>query len=166
MKLQTCVIPEHRADIGLAVPHLVTLPAVEHTWAPTLSQVHTWLFDGPFYQSWRDGDVCPFARGKWRTTYTCNEHRRKSCYGLLTDRGRVICYPWSHRLAAAYWNLANADLLALPDDPELVAITILRRVLRAAGWWVWRQERRRRAIRGYEWLEPLAPHQRIPHSRT
>jgi len=154
-KFHTTHFPEHRVLI-----------------APTLSQVHDWLWDYPFNYSWRDGLLCPFASSGDRQNTTCSHGLRTRCLGtLITEHlinvelpyerkqiGKVSCYRWSHRLIDAYWNIPITDLLSLPDDAYLCATIILRRVYRDSGWFEWHRElvRRKNGQRTMR-LRPLSP---------
>ncbi len=175
MQTVTVTIPEHQANVGIVRSYIVTMPEIEHTYAPTLAEVHNWLHGdwGPFYCSWRDGQLCPFHPDVQRRNMTCCNGARKYCGGLLIERqhvntnlrriGHVICYEWDHVLSIAYWNIPAKELLALPDDHKLVAFHIMRRVFRATGWWDWRQEKKRRASkRKPDWLPGMPKRKPLP----
>jgi len=159
---------------GSRMEYYITLPAEDYQYAPTLGKVHQWLYGdwGPFYLSWVDGELCPFAPRVGGMNITCSTGRRKRCGGLLIEKrhinhlstamqrhclGRVICYDWCHVLSRVYWDIPIEELLQLPDNPSSVAETILRRVFQESGWFAWRMERRRR--RGgkshRDWLRPI-----------
>ena len=153
-------------------PFTVHFPESQSLIAPALGIVHGWLWDIPFYYSWRDGFLCPFADNIQRKNITCSAGRRAHCSGNgilvgpnhirhLSPReqhrygGRVICYEWCHRLGDTYWNIPTDELLNLPDDPRLVSILVLRRVLRESRWTVWVRETGKRKHTSRNWLPHL-----------
>ena len=161
---------------GNTFDYTVTWPESEHTYAPTLSTVHKWLYShwGPFYVSWRLGRLCPFHASVRMKNMTCchGNIRQLRCQGLpLEERhvrhlpipmqhrlvGRVICYRWAHVLSDAYWEIDTEWLVEnLPDDPQLVAFHIMRRVFRETGWFRWARElAARKSKRWGEWLSPF-----------
>jgi len=177
METQTIHLPAQtftiRDKYGRPTPH--TAPAQDILVAPTLQKIHKWMFDdfGPLVLSWVDGELCPFADRVSTRNIRCTEGRRKHCHGLLISsrftahlpqvsqrryNGRVMCYPWSHRLIDSYWDLANNWLLQLPDNPKLVAHLMLREIYRTSLWQDWRFELRRRldGKRRLDWLKPLS----------
>lgn len=189
MKLRTATIPERLVNVGLVRPHVVTLPEISHTYAPTLAIVHSWLFNdlGPFALSWRDGALCPFHPQVGQKNMTCCEGRRgiKSCPGIglmITEKdiksylseqwqkriakriGHVHCYEWSHILARTYWSLPFQSLLELPDNPSFVAFVIVKQVFHQSGWREWLMEKRARqnGKKKWEWLKPIPP---FPYSK-
>lgn len=149
----------------------ILVPEEEMLVAPTLAKVHNWLFGdwGPLYLSWRDGYLCPFDDRVGRLNITCSAGRRKRCGGLdVPDRyvthlppdmrrrctRRVVCYDWCHVLSRTYWDIPTDDMLALPDDPSLTAMLILRRVYRESGFAEWFVEHKRRPHKR-DWLKPI-----------
>jgi hypothetical protein len=158
VELRTVTLPETVANIGLFRSKWVTLPAIEHTYAPTLVRVHKWLFDegGPFYWSWFDGALCAFAPQVGTKNITCSEGRRRYSCSLTGDNGRIICYPWCHEIAMAYWSISRDELLQFPDNPQLVAFSIMRRVFRKTGWFDWKRELHNRQTKpNHIWLQPI-----------
>lgn len=154
--------------------YTITFPEREYTYAPTLGAVHKWLFDnwGLLYLSWRHGLLCPFDKQVGTKNITCSNGRRKRCNGLAIHRrlvahlcereqrkliGRVVCYEWCHILSIAYWDIPTAELLELPDDINLVAFHIMRRIIRDTGWLDWKRElgRRQNGKRLRDWITPL-----------
>jgi len=176
MYTQTVDIPRHEITVGTCNihPETVIIPATKHTYAPTLAKVHNWLWGdcGPIALSWQTGLLCPFDDRIHRMNITCSEGARSQCGGLLvtphnapyppTGRqrliGRVVCFRWNNLLGNAYWDIPNAELLALPDDVCLVAHYIMHRIFRVTGWVDWRRELRQRqnGKRQRAWLHPLA----------
>lgn len=179
MKTERHTMPEHDVVINdrWGNPTVHHFEAYEYTYAPTLAKVHKWLSGdwGPFYLSWKDGELCPFNPQVGSKNMRCVDGSRgvNRCpgIGLLirpqdvnhldanTQRrivGRVICYEWCHRLNNAYWDIPQDELLAMPDDPRQTAILIMRRVFRESGWFAWRRElKARQHKRKWDWLKPL-----------
>lgn len=158
---------------GYSRNYTITFPECEHTYAPTLATVHKWIYGdwGPFHISWKVGRLCPFNPEVGRKNMTCCQGNvdRMRCVGLIVEErhvehlqnadrlvGRVVCYEWNYLLSRAYWDLDSMEMVdTLPDDPQLVAFHIMRRVFRETRWFDWIQEQKRRQSTKRNWLRPL-----------
>jgi hypothetical protein len=175
--------PEKQIELGFP-RKVVTMPAYDWTYAPTLAAIHDWMWGdyGMLYYSWHDGWLCPFHSSIGERNMRCVAGNRgiRQCpgIGMLADdyidhwpeyrkrqfRGRVICYSWGHLLGLAYWDYVQAhqnEHLAQPDEnARWIAVEVLRNTRRSCGWDDWRKELRlRQQLPRYKrrWLQRLEP---------
>lgn len=147
------------------------VPAHDVTYAPTLADVHRWLWDdwGPVYLNWEEGMLCPFHPDVGRNNMKCLEGNCISRVFLVVDDrdvefvpqyahtiGRVTCHQWFHILTEAIRDIPIEVQQELPDDFSLAASILLTYVYEVTGYFEWRAELENRQKKSKRhWLQPL-----------